>query len=66
VSSETEPGLSVKLGDLPGDDDQVLGLVGTTLSIVRRQLDRLGVSQRIQEITPDDLPEMAGAVVMNS
>jgi branched-subunit amino acid aminotransferase/4-amino-4-deoxychorismate lyase len=41
-------------------------LVGTTMGIVRRQLDRLGVPQRIQEITPDDLPELAGAVVMNS
>jgi branched-subunit amino acid aminotransferase/4-amino-4-deoxychorismate lyase len=41
-------------------------LVGTTMSIVRRQLDRLGVPQRIQEVTPDDLPELAGAVVMNS
>jgi branched-subunit amino acid aminotransferase/4-amino-4-deoxychorismate lyase len=41
-------------------------LVGTTMSIVRRQLDRLGVPQRIQEITLDDLPGLAGAVVMNS
>jgi branched-subunit amino acid aminotransferase/4-amino-4-deoxychorismate lyase len=41
-------------------------LVGTTMGIVRRQLDRLGVPQRIQEVTPGDLPAMAGAVVMNS
>jgi hypothetical protein len=36
------------------------------MGIVRRQLDRLGVPQRIQEVTPGDLPAMAGAVVMNS
>ncbi|SEG81303.1 Branched-chain amino acid aminotransferase/4-amino-4-deoxychorismate lyase [Thermomonospora echinospora] len=41
-------------------------LVGTTMGIVRRQLDRLGVPQRVQEITPADLPTLAGAVVMNS
>ncbi|WP_433464967.1 aminotransferase class IV family protein [Spirillospora sp. CA-128828] len=41
-------------------------LVGTTMGIVRRQLDRLGVPQRVQEITAADLPAPAGAVVMNS
>ncbi|WP_172382040.1 aminotransferase class IV family protein [Streptomyces sp. MNP-20] len=41
-------------------------LTGTTMSIVRRRLDRLGVPQREREITPADLPTLAGAVVMNS
>jgi branched-subunit amino acid aminotransferase/4-amino-4-deoxychorismate lyase len=41
-------------------------LTGTTMGIVRRQLDRLGVPQRVQQIRPADLPGMAGAVVMNS
>lgn len=41
-------------------------LTGTTMGIVRRQLEHLGVPQRTAEITPDDLPAMAGAVVMNS
>jgi branched-subunit amino acid aminotransferase/4-amino-4-deoxychorismate lyase len=41
-------------------------LGGTTMGIVRRQLDRLGVPQRVQEVTPADLPALAGAVVMNS
>jgi branched-subunit amino acid aminotransferase/4-amino-4-deoxychorismate lyase len=41
-------------------------LVGTTMGILRRQLDRLGVPQRVQEITLDDLPALAGSVVMNS
>ncbi|NUU22004.1 MAG: aminotransferase class IV family protein [Streptomycetaceae bacterium] len=41
-------------------------LVGTTMGIVRRQLHRLGVPQRVREITPDDVPALAGAVVMNS
>ncbi|WP_336216260.1 aminotransferase class IV family protein [Nonomuraea sp. LPB2021202275-12-8] len=41
-------------------------LGGTTMGIVRRQLDRLGVPQRVQEVTLDDLPALAGAVVMNS
>jgi branched-subunit amino acid aminotransferase/4-amino-4-deoxychorismate lyase len=41
-------------------------LGGTTMGIVRRQLDRLGVPQRDREVTPADLPELAGAVVMNS
>ncbi|AOS63910.1 aminotransferase class IV family protein [Actinoalloteichus hymeniacidonis] len=41
-------------------------LTGTTMNIVRRQLDRLGVAQRFQEITSTDLPALSGAVVMNS
>lgn len=41
-------------------------LVGTTMGIVRRQLERLGVPQRHQPITLVDLPRLAGAVVMNS
>ncbi|VVD60638.1 branched-chain amino acid aminotransferase [Pandoraea iniqua] len=41
-------------------------LGGTTMGILRRQLTPLGVPQREQEITVDDLPAMRGAVVMNS
>jgi branched-subunit amino acid aminotransferase/4-amino-4-deoxychorismate lyase len=41
-------------------------LDGTMMGVVRRQLHRLGVPQRIQEVTRDDLPSLAGAVVMNS
>ncbi|MER6005066.1 aminotransferase class IV family protein [Nonomuraea angiospora] len=41
-------------------------LTGTTMAVVRRRLDRLGVPQRAQEITLADLPALAGAVVMNS
>jgi branched-subunit amino acid aminotransferase/4-amino-4-deoxychorismate lyase len=41
-------------------------LGGSTMSIVRRQLDRLAVPQRVQEITFADLSGLAGAVVMNS
>jgi branched-subunit amino acid aminotransferase/4-amino-4-deoxychorismate lyase len=41
-------------------------LAGTTMGILRRQLDRLGVPQRVQEITLADLPALAGGVVMNS
>ncbi|MFQ6330910.1 aminotransferase class IV family protein [Nocardia sp. CWNU-33] len=41
-------------------------LGGTTMGIVRRQLDRLGIPQRNREITPADLPTLTGAVVMNS
>ncbi|TDE32536.1 aminotransferase class IV family protein [Actinomadura sp. 6K520] len=41
-------------------------LTGTTMGIVRRQLDRLGVPQRVEEITPAVLSTLAGAVVMNS
>jgi hypothetical protein len=41
-------------------------LGGITMGIVRRQLDRLSVPQRIQEVMLDDLPTLAGGVVMNS
>jgi branched-subunit amino acid aminotransferase/4-amino-4-deoxychorismate lyase len=41
-------------------------LGGTTMSIVRRQLDQLGVPQRVQKITLADAPTLVGAVVMNS
>lgn len=41
-------------------------LGGITMGIVRRQLDRLGVPQRAQQVTLADLPALAGAVVMNS
>ncbi|MGW1743614.1 aminotransferase class IV family protein [Nocardia sp. NPDC001965] len=41
-------------------------LPGTMMGMVRRQLDRLGVSQRTEEIAVPDLPDLAGAVVMNS
>jgi branched-subunit amino acid aminotransferase/4-amino-4-deoxychorismate lyase len=41
-------------------------LTGVTMQIVRRQLERLGISQRVQEITLAELPKMTGAVVMNS
>ncbi|WP_437341765.1 aminotransferase class IV [Cupriavidus basilensis] len=41
-------------------------LAGTTMGIVRRQLDRLGVRQRVQPVTLADLPGLAGAAVMNS
>ncbi|CAB3679233.1 aminotransferase class IV family protein [Achromobacter pestifer] len=41
-------------------------LTGTTMGIVRRQLDRMGVLQRVQAITPEDVPALLGAVVMNS
>ncbi|MEO3796598.1 aminotransferase class IV family protein [Nonomuraea sp. B10E15] len=41
-------------------------LAGTTMGIVRRQLDRLGVPQRVEEVTLAGLPALAGAVVMNS
>ncbi len=40
-------------------------LTGTSMGIVRRQLQRLGVPQRTQEIRPADLAGLAG-VVMNS
>lgn len=45
-------------------DAEMLG--GTTMGIVRRQLERIGAPQRTQEITAADLPSMSGAVVMNS
>ncbi|GAA2775238.1 aminotransferase class IV family protein [Streptomyces showdoensis] len=41
-------------------------LDGVTMGIVRRRLDRLGIAQRIREVTPADLPELAGAAVLNS
>ncbi len=41
-------------------------LVGTTQGIVRRQLERHGVPQREQALTPADLPALQGAAVMNS
>lgn len=41
-------------------------LAGTTMNIVRRRLDRLGVPQVSKEVTPADVPALAGAVVMNS
>lgn len=41
-------------------------LGGVTMRIVRRQLARLGVTQHERELTPADLPSLAGAVVMNS
>ncbi|WP_456281955.1 aminotransferase class IV family protein [Cupriavidus sp. JZ107] len=41
-------------------------LTGTTMGIVRRQLDRLGIAQRSREIRLADVPSLAGAVVMNS
>lgn len=41
-------------------------LRGTTMGIVRRRLEAQGVPQRVARITPDDVPELAGAVVMNS
>ncbi|MBE1532073.1 aminotransferase class IV family protein [Actinomadura algeriensis] len=41
-------------------------LAGTTMGIVRRRLGALGVVQRDAEVTLDDVPDLAGAVVMNS
>ncbi|MFI1225457.1 MULTISPECIES: aminotransferase class IV family protein [unclassified Streptomyces] len=41
-------------------------LTGTMMGVVRRRLDRLGVPQRSAAITPQDLPALAGAAVMNS
>lgn len=41
-------------------------LTGTTMCIVARQLDRLGVPQRVRAVTRADLPALSGAVVMNS
>ncbi|KVW61584.1 aminotransferase class IV family protein [Burkholderia ubonensis] len=41
-------------------------LGGVTMRIVRRQLARLGVPQHDRELTPADIPSMAGGVVMNS
>lgn len=41
-------------------------LAGTTMGIVRRQLERLGVPRRVQKITPATLSTLAGGAVMNS
>ncbi|MBB1261736.1 aminotransferase class IV family protein [Streptomyces alkaliterrae] len=41
-------------------------LVGTMMSTVRRQLERMGVPQVVRPVTVADLPALAGAVVMNS
>lgn len=41
-------------------------LGGTTMGILRRQLDHLGVPQQVREVRPADLPALSGAVVMNS
>ncbi|WP_321819568.1 MULTISPECIES: aminotransferase class IV [unclassified Burkholderia] len=41
-------------------------LGGVTMGILRRQLAHLGIAQHDREVTPADLPSMAGAVVMNS
>ncbi|UXI04556.1 aminotransferase class IV family protein [Photobacterium sp. TY1-4] len=41
-------------------------LPGTTLGIVRRQLDKLGMPQREQKLTQTDIAHFKGAVVMNS
>lgn len=41
-------------------------LRGTTMSIVMRQLERMGISQRHVDITMELLPSLRGAVVMNS
>jgi branched-subunit amino acid aminotransferase/4-amino-4-deoxychorismate lyase len=41
-------------------------LAGTTMGVLRRRLDRLGVPQSEREIRLDDLPGLSGAVVMNS
>lgn len=41
-------------------------LTGITMSIIRRQLQRLGVPQRAQQIKLENLPELSTAVVMNS
>ncbi|WP_129649275.1 aminotransferase class IV family protein [Peristeroidobacter agariperforans] len=41
-------------------------LTGTTLGIVRRQLQAMGIPQRVQEISLTNLPQLRGAVVMNS
>ncbi|WP_265515617.1 aminotransferase class IV family protein [Nitratireductor luteus] len=41
-------------------------LTGTTMGIVQRQLDRLGVPQRHEEVSLDRLQDLSGAAVMNS
>ncbi|HZH11922.1 MAG TPA: aminotransferase class IV family protein [Microvirga sp.] len=41
-------------------------LYGTTMGILRRQLERLGVPQRVEKVTLADVAKFSGAVVMNS
>lgn len=41
-------------------------LVGTTMGIVRRRLEGLGVPQVVREVTPAGAAGLSGAVVMNS
>ncbi|MGE8224308.1 MAG: aminotransferase class IV family protein [Stenotrophomonas sp.] len=41
-------------------------LLGTTMSIVKRQLEAMGIPQRNMEIGIDSLPSLKGAAVMNS
>jgi len=41
-------------------------LIGTTMGILRRQLERMGVPQRVEKVTLADVAEFSGAVVMNS
>lgn len=41
-------------------------LRGTTMAIVMRQLERMGISQRHEDIKTDSLRSLQGAVVMNS
>lgn len=41
-------------------------LLGTTMAMVMRQLERMGVSQRYEDIRVDALKSLQGAVVMNS
>ncbi|MEV4256384.1 aminotransferase class IV family protein [Spirillospora sp. NPDC049652] len=41
-------------------------LVGVTMGILRRRLAALGVPQVVREVTPDDVLDLSGAVVMNS
>ena len=41
-------------------------LQGTMMSIIQRQLDRLGIPQRHEVITTERLRELSGAAVMNS
>ena len=41
-------------------------LLGTTMRINQRQLERMGIPQRRQEVRPGDLAHFPGAAVMNS
>ena len=41
-------------------------LAGATMGILRRQLEQLGIAQRVREVGLAELPALAGAVVMNS